>query len=121
MPRRKRHGQTNETLRKNIMKTVQILAASILTLSAALPTFALAQPGQSNGDATTHVVQPQASARPLQRDVVLMAIEAAAGKGQFNSTAGDATAAPQIEPSRAVRKPTTDMSRFVSQHMGDAT
>ncbi|HEX4843334.1 MAG TPA: hypothetical protein VFV57_06660 [Limnobacter sp.] len=73
------------------MKTRNIIATSILALSAALPAAVMANPTIAQGDSTTHVNAADALRSQATRQAVLRPSASAVQHSQQNLIGGDAT------------------------------
>ncbi|HEX4916698.1 MAG TPA: hypothetical protein VFV43_02245 [Limnobacter sp.] len=81
------------------MNTRNMIATSVLALSAALPAAVMANPSTLQGDATTHVNAVHALRDHATRQEVLQAYANAVQSGQYNRVEGDASAHAQISTS----------------------
>ncbi len=72
------------------MKTRNLIATSIIAISAAAPTFALANPATQQGDGTSHIVNTT-QRDATTRQAVVAEYKQAVNAGNLNPVAGDAT------------------------------
>ncbi|MCR2747286.1 hypothetical protein [Limnobacter parvus] len=98
------------------MNARQLIATSVLAISASFPAVVLA-----GGDATTHVFTEQSQRGQLTRQVVLNDYIQAVQAGEFNTVPGDASAIVQPGKSTTTRAEVLSMIKGANLNKGDAS
>ncbi len=98
------------------MKTRNLIATSIIAISAAAPTFALANPATQQGDGTSHIVTTT-QRDATTRQAVVAEYKQAVNAGKLDPVAGDAT---QLNPNM-VTASTKTRAEVVSKLRGRDT
>ena len=99
------------------MKTRNLIATSIIAISAAAPTFALANPATQQGDGTSHIVNTTSQRDVTTRQAVVAEYKQAVNAGTLDPVAGDAT---QLNPNM-VTASTKTRAEVVSKLRGRDT
>lgn len=103
------------------MNARQLIATSVLAISASVPAVVMANPSTQQGDGTSHVVAVESQRDQATRSAVLNEYQKAVQTGEFSPVAGDATNATQTVKSTATRAEVLSKINGVDLTEGDAS
>lgn len=101
------------------MNARQLIATSIIAISAAAPAVALA--GNTASDATSHVYTTETQRDQTSRQAVLNAYQEAVKSGEFSPIAGDQTKSAEVKLSNTSRADVLSMIKGANLTEGDAS
>jgi len=108
--------------RRFTMNARQLIATSVIAISASVPAMVMANPATQQGDSTSHVVAFDSQRNQTTRQAVLNEYQKAVQTGEFSATAGDASQAFQItSKSTATRSEVLSKLKNASMNQGDAS
>ncbi|BET24590.1 hypothetical protein EV673_1538 [Limnobacter thiooxidans] len=85
------------------MNARQLIATSVLAISATVPAVVMASPATQQGDGTSHVYSVSQQRDQITRQTVLNEYQQAVKSGQLSPVSGDASVAMQVGKSNATR------------------
>lgn len=103
------------------MNARQLIATSVLTISASVPAVVMANPATQQGDGTSHVYVVESQRDQATRNAVLNEYQKAVQTGEYSPVAGDATNATQNAKSTATRAEVLGKINGVDLSEGDAS
>lgn len=103
------------------MNTRQLIATSVLAISASVPAVVMANPATQQGDGTSHVVAAQSQRDQATRQAVLNEYQKAVQTGELSPVAGDASQPLQIGKSTTTRAEVLSKINGVDLTEGDAS
>lgn len=103
------------------MNTRQLIATSVLAISASVPAVVMANSATQQGDATSHVIAVESQRDQASRNAVLNAYQKAVQTGEFSPVAGDASNLTHTSNSTATRAEVLGKIKGVNLTEGDAS
>jgi hypothetical protein len=103
------------------MNTRQLIATSLLAISASVPAVVMANPATQQGDGTSHVVAVESQRNQASRQAVLNEYQKAVQTGEFSPVAGDASETAQTATSSATRAEVSSKINGSNPIEGDAS
>jgi hypothetical protein len=103
------------------MNTRQLIATSVLAISASVPAVVMANQATQQGDATNHVYAVESQRDQATRQAVLNEYQEAVQTGEFSPIAGDASDVVQTSKSTATRAEVLSKINGVDLTEGDAS
>lgn len=103
------------------MNARQLIATSILAISASVPAVVMANSATQQGDGTSHVQAVESQRDQATRSAVLNEYQKAVQTGEFSPAAGDSTQAVQTSKSSATRAEVLGMIKGANLTAGDAS
>lgn len=103
------------------MNTRQLIATSVLAISASVPAVVMANPATQQGDGTSHVVAVDSLRDQATRQAVLNEYQKAVQTGEFSPAAGDASKVFETSASTATRAEVLSKINGVDLTEGDAS
>jgi hypothetical protein len=103
------------------MNARQLIATSVLAISATVPAVAMANPTNLQGDGTSHVYSVSQQRDQITRQAVLNEYRSAVKSGEFSSVEGDASVAMQVGKSNATRAEVLGKIMGANLNQGDAS
>ncbi|PZO12786.1 MAG: hypothetical protein DCE87_14340 [Betaproteobacteria bacterium] len=103
------------------MNARQLIATSVLAISASVPAVVMANPATQQGDGTSHVVAAESQRNQATRQAVLNEYQKAVQTGEFSPAAGDASVTVQTAKSTATRAEVISKINGVDLTEGDAS
>lgn len=85
------------------MNARQLIATSVLAISASVPAVVMANPATQQGDGTSHVFAADSQRDQATRQAVLNEYQKAVQTGEFSPAAGDASQTVETSQSTATR------------------
>jgi hypothetical protein len=107
--------------RRFTMNARQLIATSVLAISASVPAMVIASPDTYQGDATSHVVAVESLRNQTTRQAVLNEYQKAVQTGEFSPAAGDASVTIETSKSTATRGEVLSKIKNVNLNQGDAS
>ena len=103
------------------MNARQLIATSVLAISASVPAVVMANPATQQGDGTSHVVAAESQRNQATRQAVLNEYQKAVQTGEFSPAAGDASVTVQTAKSTGTRAEVISKINGVDLTEGDAS
>jgi len=103
------------------MNARQLIATSVLAISASVPAVVMANPATQQGDGTSHVVAAESPRNQATRQAVLNEYQKAVQTGEFSPAAGDASEPVQTTASTTTRAEVLSKIKGVDLTEGDAS
>ncbi|HAV74426.1 MULTISPECIES: hypothetical protein [unclassified Limnobacter] len=103
------------------MNARQLIATSVLAISASVPAVVMANPATQQGDGTSHVVAAESQRNQATRQAVLNEYQKAVQTGEFSPAAGDASVTVQTAKSTVTRAEVISKINGVDLTEGDAS
>ncbi|MDP3271351.1 hypothetical protein [Limnobacter sp.] len=103
------------------MNARQLIATSVLAISASVPAVVMANPATQQGDGTSHVVAVESQRNQATRQAVLNEYQKAVQTGEFSPAAGDASVTVQTAKSTVTRAEVISKINGVDLTEGDAS
>jgi len=103
------------------MNTRQLIATSVLAISASVPAVVMANPATQQGDGTSHVVAAESQRNQATRQAVLNEYQKAVQTGEFSPIAGDASETAEVQLSNTTRAEVLSKINGVDLTEGDAS
>lgn len=103
------------------MNARQLIATSVLAISASVPAVVMANTATQQSDGTSHVHAVESQRDQATRQAVLNEYKQAVQTGEFSPVAGDASNIIQTSKSTASRAEVLGMIKGVSLNKGDAS
>lgn len=103
------------------MNARQLIATSVLAISASVPAVVMANPATQQGDGTSHVVAANSQRDQATRQAVLNEYQKAVQTGEFSPAAGDASQTFETSKSTATRAEVLSKINGVDLTEGDAS
>lgn len=103
------------------MNTRQLIATSVLAISASVPAVVMANTATQQGDATSHVTAVDSLRDQASRQAVLNEYKQAVQVGEFSPVAGDASKIALTSKSTATRAEILSKIDGVDLTKGDAS
>jgi len=103
------------------MNARQLIATSVLAISASVPAVVMANPSTQQGDGTSHVIAVESQRDQATRQAVLNEYQKAVQTGEFSPVAGDASQTAQAATSSATRAEVLSKIKGVDLTEGDAS
>lgn len=103
------------------MNARQLIATSVLAISATVPAVVMASPVTHQGDGTSHVYSVSQQRDQITRQTVLNEYQQAVKSGEITSLSGDATVAQQVGKSNATRADVLGKIMGANLNEGDAS
>lgn len=103
------------------MNARQLIATSVLAISASVPAVVMANPSTQQGDGTSHVHAVESQRDQATRQAVLNEYKQAVQAGEFSPVAGDASKIAQTSKSTASRAEVLGMIKSTGLNKGDAS
>ncbi len=103
------------------MNARQLIATSVLAISASVPAVVMANPSTQQGDGTSHVVAVESQRNQASRQAVLNEYQKAVQTGEFSPVAGDPSETAQTATSTATRAEVLSKINGVDLTEGDAS
>lgn len=103
------------------MNTRNLIASSVLAISAAVPAVVMANTATHQGDSTTHVYAAESQRDTATRQSVLNEYQKAVQTGEFSPLAGDETQVTEVSKSSATRAEVLSKINGVDLTEGDAS
>jgi hypothetical protein len=107
--------------RRFTMNARQLIATSVLAISASVPAVVMANSATQQGDGTSHVVAVESQRDQATRSAVLNEYQKAVQTGEFSPVAGDASKLVQTTKSTATRAEVLSKIKGVDLTEGDAS
>ncbi len=103
------------------MNARQLIATSVLAISASVPAVVMANPATQQGDGTSHVGAAESQRNQATRQAVLNEYQKAVQTGEFSPAAGDASVTVQTAKSTVTRAEVISKINGVDLTEGDAS
>lgn len=103
------------------MNARQLIATSVLAISASVPAVVMANPATQQGDATSHVIAAESQRDQASRQAVLNEYQKAVQTGEFSPIAGDASETAEVQLSNTTRAEVLSKINGVDLTEGDAS
>lgn len=103
------------------MNARQLIATSVLAISAAVPAVVMANPATQQSDSTSHVYSVVNQRDQATRQAVLNEYQQAVKSGEFSAVSGDATVTQQVSKSNATRAEVLGKIMGANLNEGDAS
>ena len=103
------------------MNARQLIATSVLAISASVPAVVMANPATQQGDGTSHVVAAESQRNQATHQAVLNEYQKAVQTGEFSPAAGDASVTVQTAKSTVTRAEVISKINGVDLTEGDAS
>lgn len=103
------------------MNARQLIASSVLAISASVPAVVMANPATQQGDGTSHVVAADSQRNQATRQAVLNEYQKAVQTGEFSPAAGDSTQTFETSKSTATRAEVLSKINSVDLTKSDAS
>ena len=103
------------------MNARQLIASSVLAISASVPAVVMANPATQQGDSTSHVIAAQSQRDQASRQAVLNEYRKAVQTGEFSPIAGDASETAEVQLSNTTRAEVLSKINGVDLTEGDAS
>lgn len=103
------------------MNARQLIATSVLAISATVPAVAMANPATQQGDGTSHVYSVVNQRDQATRQAVLNEYQQAVKSGDFSVARGDASVITQVSKSNATRAEVLGKIMGANLNKGDAS
>ncbi|KYP10078.1 MAG: hypothetical protein V7542_11965 [Limnobacter sp.] len=103
------------------MNARQLIATSVLAISASVPAVVMANPATQQGDGTSHVVAAESQRNQATRQAVLNEYQKAVQTGEFSPIAGDASETAEVQLSNTTRAEVLSKINGVDLTEGDAS
>lgn len=103
------------------MNARQLIATSVLAISASVPAVVMANPATQQGDSTSHVIAAQSQRDQASRQAVLNEYRKAVQTGEFSPIAGDASETAEVQLSNTTRAEVLSKINGVDLTEGDAS
>ncbi len=103
------------------MNARQLIATSVLAISASVPAVVMANPATQQGDSTSHVIAAQSQRDQASRQAVLNEYQKAVQTGEFSPIAGDASETAEVQLSNTTRTEVLSKINGVDLTEGDAS
>ena len=103
------------------MNARQLIATSVLAISASVPAVVMANPATQQGDGTSHVVAAESQRNQATRQAVLNEYQKAVQTGEFSPIAGDASETAEVQLSNTTRAEVLSKINGVDLTKGDAS
>ena len=103
------------------MNARQLIATSVLAISATVPAVAMANSATQQGDATSHVYSESQQRDQVTRQTVLNEYQQALTSGKFNPASGDPSVVMQVGKSTATRAEVLGKIMGADLNEGDAS
>lgn len=103
------------------MNARQLIATSVLAISASVPAVVMANPATQQGDGTSHVVAAESQRNQATHQAVLNEYQKAVQTGEFSPIAGDASETAEVQLSNTTRAEVLSKINGVDLTEGDAS
>lgn len=103
------------------MNARQLIATSVLAISAAVPAVVMANPATQQSDSTSHVYSVVNQRDQATRQAVLNDYKSAVKSGEISQFSGDASVVMQVSKSSATRAEVLSKIMGANLNKGDAS